>query len=171
MSQYTPEERTAILAEARAALEPTAGERTDVADHAGAEAWPARGPLIPVRSTAAMDRWRAEQVALESERKDARERQQADDERQRERAVNKKMRNDDGWNQWAIGLIRRELAEHDDSVAEAVAKFTVDEIDKVRAELLAAIGELRAEFAVARAHDDGSVIDLPMLPRRHDAAY
>jgi hypothetical protein len=165
-SRYSDAERAAILAEARALLEPTAGERADVVD--AEEAWPRRGPLIPVRSTAAMDRWRAEQIALEAERQDERERQRAATERREQHLLTQRMQTDASWNAWADRKIRAALAEHDATHLDAIAKFVAEFVGKAIDELR---DEMRAELLSATRSDKaGQILDLPALPPRRGHA-
>lgn len=115
MSQYTPEQKQAIFAEARALLANADSERADTAAPEPAEEprWPVRsGTVLPTVSSAATDRWRAEQLELEAERGDERERQQAESEQRRQRLITAKTQSDASWNRWADNKIAAALEAH-----------------------------------------------------------
>jgi hypothetical protein len=156
MSQYTPEERTAILAAAREALAvKPASERSDLAA-AEDPRWPIRGPLIPVRSTAAMDLYRKQAEATEQMLEQGRQERRQEEQRLiRERQA---------------ATFRTELDARTDAIVEAVAGFTVESIAKVRSELrdemLAALAGLKVELST-RSDKAAEVIDLPALLPPH----
>jgi CoA-transferase family III len=99
----------------------------------------------------------------------SRKRERAAEQRRRERALNEKMQNDDGWNRWADNKIRDALAEHSRDLTETLAELVVE----LRQEFAEQLAELRTALDVERAAEKADIVTLPRLPllrRRSDAA-
>ena len=86
--------------------------------------------------------------------------------------MDEKTQSDASWNAWADRKIAVALEAHgfNEIQTDAIGMTLAEERKAMREEIQAAIGELRAELAVQRAHESGTVIDLPALPRRRSDA-
>ncbi len=135
---------------------PEAPARDDLAE---ALAAPAADPL---------EQWRS----YHAERDAARKRARADlrrQEREHTEAVMTKAECDAAWNEWAdrkIAAALEQRSSFSEFERDVIGMTLAEERKKMRAELAEAIGQLRAELNMQRAHDKGTIIDLPALPRR-----
>jgi hypothetical protein len=169
MGRYSDEQKAESIRRARALL-----ERLDAEDAARAEAEvggdnshhfsPEPGltqscGVLPLLSTEPLDRWRAKAEEREAQRK--REKKMTDAQQAKQ------------WEQWCDARITRALAEHTRGSEQAIGEALGTIREQLREEIKNAVGELRAELTVAKAHERGGpVIDLPALSfqRRGNAA-
>jgi hypothetical protein len=70
------------------------------------------------------------------------------------------------WNDWATAIVARELEAERRLLLDGIGMTLAEERKNTRAEIQAAVGELRAELAVQHAAEKANVIDLPALPLR-----
>jgi ABC-type Zn2+ transport system substrate-binding protein/surface adhesin len=144
MSRYSEEDKRRILEEARATL-------ADMADLPTIEELAERELEPSAEDPVA--RWRREHEERDAERAAYRQREADDNNARRTR----------DWEQWADARIAKAIAEHDRNLnLNQVLGETVSKIrHEFRHAIAEAIGELRRELARAKAHDDGSLVDLP----------
>jgi TPP-dependent trihydroxycyclohexane-1,2-dione (THcHDO) dehydratase len=149
--------RRSIIEDARATVERLQRQNAS---------WDVRSQLPPIEDK--LTRWRREAEA--QERAFARER--AADKQREQRLMDEKTQSDASWNAWADRKIAVALEAHgfNEIQTDAIGMTLAEERKAMREEIQAAIGELRAELAVQRAHESGTVIDLPALPRRRSDA-
>jgi hypothetical protein len=78
----------------------------------------------------------------------------------------------DDWNKWCDARIAAALAEHDRVTMEATGQALGMVRKQLRDEFAERLGQLRAEISIAKAHEDGQVVDLPspLVRKRRDAA-
>jgi hypothetical protein len=76
------------------------------------------------------------------------------------------------WEQWAQAIVKEHLDAERALMTEAIGEALATIRHQLREEIAKQIGELRGDFTLARAHDDGKVLDLPspLLRRRNDTA-
>jgi hypothetical protein len=74
------------------------------------------------------------------------------------------------WDNWVLAHISSARAKHDEVIAEALARYVGEELDKQRANFELKLDALRAELAKLRGIDDGIVGLLPPRPKRNAAA-
>ena len=76
------------------------------------------------------------------------------------------------WDRWCDARIAAVLAEHDRVTIEATGMALGKIRKQLRDEFAEQLGQLRTEISIAKAHEDGQIVDLPspLVRRRSDAA-
>lgn len=70
------------------------------------------------------------------------------------------------WDDWARAIVKQELETERAVLIEGAGQALGEIRQQLRDEIAKQIDQVRADFTLARAHDDGKVLDLPAPPLR-----